>query len=437
MATPARLPDNEAERLAALDSYQILDTAPEEDFDDVARLASYICDTPIAMVSLIDADRQWFKANIGPVPVRETSRDLSICAHTILSDELCVVPDAALDPRFFDNPFVTGGYPQVRFYAGAPLVTEAGIRLGSLCVIDTKARELTQKQRDSLTALGRQVVKLFELRRASIRMQEMLKAKEEFLRIASHDLKNPLTAILCGAHIVQESAMSDPITPEQIQTLGSVAESMIRQSTQMSRLITDYLDQQAVEDGGIALERELQDIEPTLTEVARDMESAARRKGARINMEVVGPLPRASFDSPRISQVVRNLVANALKFSPTKRDLTLKARACEMLPDNLYVPRGSVGKTGQVPVLEASQYLLVEVMDAGPGILQEDAPKLFSKYGKLSAKPTGGEESTGHGLNICRQMIELHGGKIGVFNNAGGGSTFWFALPADVENPAA
>lgn len=156
---------NEAQRLEALRSYEILDTTPEKEFDDLARLASRICATPVALITLIDAARQWFKAKVG-WDVPETSRDLAFCAHAILKPELMVVPDATKDERFAENPLVVDD-PSIRFYAGMPLIDKEGYALGTLCVIDQKAREkLTPLQEEVLGVLGRQVIAQLELRRA-------------------------------------------------------------------------------------------------------------------------------------------------------------------------------------------------------------------------------------------------------------------------------
>lgn len=149
----AELPVNERERLGALHSYRILDTLPEACYDDIALLASEICAAPIAAVSLVDRERQWFKSKVG-LEVSETARDVAFCSHTILESDLLVVCDARDDKRFADNPLVAGE-PYVRFYAGAPLLTPEGEALGSLCVIDRVQRTLTEGQAKSLIALSR------------------------------------------------------------------------------------------------------------------------------------------------------------------------------------------------------------------------------------------------------------------------------------------
>ena len=183
---PAPLPPDEAARLQALHRYEILDTEPELEFDDAALLAAQICGTPIALVSLVDDKRQWFKSTVGPMP-SETPREISICAHTILQKDVFVVPDAQADERFAASPLVTGD-PKVRFYAGAPLITPDGHALGALCVMDRVTHELSPENRIALQALSRQVVAQLESRRRVAELREkvvQLQKAEEELRSRS------------------------------------------------------------------------------------------------------------------------------------------------------------------------------------------------------------------------------------------------------------
>ncbi len=159
----APLPANEEQRLAALRRYQILDTPPEPLFDDIALLASSICETPIGILTLVDNDRQWFKAKVG-LDASQTPREQAFCAHTILGEQPMIIGNALLDARFADNPLVTGA-PDIRFYAGAPLIDSEGFALGSLCVIDRRPRELEPHQQRALEALSRQVISQLEFRR--------------------------------------------------------------------------------------------------------------------------------------------------------------------------------------------------------------------------------------------------------------------------------
>jgi diguanylate cyclase (GGDEF)-like protein len=164
-AVPAPLPANETQRLAALHRYAVLDSGPEQAYDDLTMLASAVCRAPIALISLVDRDRQWFKSAVG-LSASETARELAFCAHAILQpDQPFEVPDAQIDPRFAGNPLVTGD-PRIRFYAGAPLISPAGLPLGTICVIDRVPRRLSDIERNALQSLARQVVAQLELRQA-------------------------------------------------------------------------------------------------------------------------------------------------------------------------------------------------------------------------------------------------------------------------------
>jgi GAF domain-containing protein len=182
MGTPKLIQNNDAARVAALQKYDILDSEPEKAFDDLALLASYICKTPIAWISLIDEDRQWFKSKIG-VSISETPRDIAFCNVAIQQPDVFVVPDTLQDERFRNNPLVVSD-PRIRFYAGAPLVSEEGYALGTLCVVDRTPREFTTEQQEALKALSRLVLAQMEFRRNLVLLKEALtdRTKEEHER---------------------------------------------------------------------------------------------------------------------------------------------------------------------------------------------------------------------------------------------------------------
>lgn len=195
--------DTEALRVAALRAYGVLDTRRERDFDDIAALASAICDTPVAVVNLIDERRQFFKAEVG-LGVRETALDSSFCATALLEPDFLLVPDATKDPRFECNPLVTGE-PHLRFYAGAPLKTAAGLPIGTVCVLDHRPRDLTDVQIQTLRVLARQAMAQLELRRAlkerrveEVRHRQILDSARDFA-IIGLDLEGRITGWNSGA----------------------------------------------------------------------------------------------------------------------------------------------------------------------------------------------------------------------------------------------
>jgi two-component system NtrC family sensor kinase len=178
----ASTPAVEAARIAALNRYAILDSEPEESFDDLVVLAAHVCKTPMALLSLVDDHRQWFKSKVG-VEASETPKEISVCAHAIQQQDLFIVPDMREDARFRENPLVVGE-PHIRFYAGAPLVNEDGFALGTLCVVDREPRELDEEQKAALQSLSRLALRQMELRKNLQMLKEALsdRTREEHAR---------------------------------------------------------------------------------------------------------------------------------------------------------------------------------------------------------------------------------------------------------------
>jgi hypothetical protein len=238
-AFPLPMPPDEPERLADLHSYDVLDSPPDSELDQITLLASQICGTPIALISLIDSDRQWFKSKVG-LTVSESSRDIAFCAHAIMQHELFIVPDAMKDRRFARNPLVKSA-PNIRFYAGAPLVSPDQHALGTLCVIDRVPRQLTADQEKSLRALSQLVMAHLELHRRIDEQNRALQRDQARHKTRKSDRNSKLFGKNCGeslrkvghevrAHAsgmaaVMNRALAAPCTPEQRSLLKSARAS--------------------------------------------------------------------------------------------------------------------------------------------------------------------------------------------------------------------
>jgi two-component sensor histidine kinase len=295
IAAPHPLQDR---RLAALYELEILDTEQEVEFDELARLAAAICNAPIGVVNLIDADRQWFKAETG-LGVRSTPLDTSLCSHVILQDQFTEIGDTLLDPRMADNP-LCAGEEGLRFYAGAVLQSEDGLPLGTLCVLDREPRQLTEFQRGAVEALARQATRLLDLRLA-------LKRQDLLTREIDHRVKNSLAAI--GGIVRLQSARSDH--PEVKEALA-VVQSRLAAVTALHEQL--HLDTRgAAMDLGDFLVRLGMHLQPLLPE------------GVRLHA-AGDPLAVSSHVASTIGLLVNEFVANAGKHGQEIRSVRIEGR---------------------------------------------------------------------------------------------------------------
>lgn len=407
----APLPPNESARLAALRSCDVLDTAPDALFDDLAGLASRLCGTPIALVSLVDADRQWFKSRVG-LSATETPRSLAFCAHAILEpDRTFVVPDARLDERFADNPLVQDA-PNVTFYAGVPLVEAGGHALGTLCVIDTEARSLTADQLESLRILGRQVVTLLEARRRCQELEQArriaqtaLEARTTFLANMSHEIRTPLGAILGFADLLRDETSLTPGARELVETVA-------RNGKHLSSLVGDVLDLSKIEADGIHIEDTPVELRTLVGEVVELQRFASNAKEIGLEAHCDASVPSVlSCDATRLRQILLNLTGNAIKFTET----------------------GSVSvRLRTERDKEGNRSIAFEISDTGTGIPPERLDAIFDAFGQADGSTARRFGGTGLGLTISRRLAEAMGGTLAARSALGDGSVFTLLLPVRV-----
>ena len=395
----ADLTADEKQRLEALYDYDILDTEAEKVFDDLTQLASEICGTPIALISLIDPDRQWFKSAVG-LDASETSRDIAFCSHAILQREIFEIHDATQDDRFFDNPLVTGD-PNIRFYAGAPLVTPDGYALGTLCAISDQPKTLAEQQRNALEILSREVVSQLELRKKVRQLEEASQHKTDFLSNMSHEVRNPINGILGTLLLLQDTQLS--------HSQANLVNLAIKSSESLLAIVNDVLDLSKIEAGKI----ELESTEFDLLDLTGDIAASHAIKADEKNIELICPShyldrSRVFGDPLRIRQVLNNLVGNAIKFTD----------------------KGQIRVSVFPEQLNGDQVCMrFEVSDSGVGLTEEQITKLFNRYAQAESSTSRKHGGTGLGLVISKQLVEAMGGEIGVESTLGKGSTFWFTIP--------
>ena len=389
------LPAEEAARLSALESYDILDTEREQAYDDFTRLAAHICGTPIALISLIDTDRQWFKSELG-LGTLETPRELAFCAHAIVDKQTLVVPDATTDARFHANPLVTGS-PDIRFYAGAPLVTGDGHGLGTLCVIDRVPRTLTSSQISALEALSRQLMTHLDLRRAMITLRGTEEAKKKFVANVSHELRTPLTSIRGALALTLDG---DSGLEDDSRDLLSAAH---RSANRLLALVNDLLDLEKVGSGELSVVKKDCELSAALERAADTVRPIAGDAG--VTLQFTPTAVRLFADEERLAQVLINLMANAVRFSPK-------------------------GGTVAVTVEPHGNHVHVMIDDQGPGVPMSYRETIFEPFKQVQGSAAHKKGGTGLGLAISHAIVKEHGGWIEVGDAPGGGARFTIALPA-------
>ncbi|EYD76345.1 hypothetical protein Rumeso_02103 [Rubellimicrobium mesophilum DSM 19309] len=384
-----------AARLAALADLDIVDTPPEAEFDDLVLLASALCQTPIALVTLVTDERQWFKAHRG-APMDQTPIEQSICKYTMSMPDVLVLPDLREDPRTADNTLVTQA-PCIRFYAGAPLRTRAGVPLGAVCVIDTAPRPegLTEAQAMGLKALARQAATLLEMRRRSLpgdtgadarltavaealeNERRMAELRERFVAVLGHDLRNPLTAIDAGLRLLRRDPTSD--TAQALLPLMKL--SVVR----MRELVETTLDFARLRlGGGIELHRRTRDpLLPVLEHVVAEARASHPECRILSDLDLTAPV---YCDPDRIGQMLSNLLGNAVAHGDPSQPI-------------------QVGATTQ-----GAEFTL-SVANGGKPIPPDLQAQMFEPFARGARSE---QKGLGLGLYIAAEIAQAHHGSLGV-----------------------
>lgn len=391
--------EHEDERLKELDSYSILDTLPESDYDALTAIAAEICGTPISLISLVDDKRQWFKSHHG-LDASETPKENAFCAHAINNDnKTFIVNDSRKDERFHDNPLVTD-IPNVVFYAGVPLVSENGLPLGTLCVIDEKPKKLSSGQIKSLESLANQVMTILKLRKAKMKLQNAFDKLEEknialdrFAYVAAHDLKSPLSSIN-GLSKILSNKYGKQLDEEATKILQLIENSSLK----LGNLIDGLLAYSRCEN---ILKEEKTTI--AVSSIKGDLLDYFSNVG-KLNIELISKLKKIKTNKSALDQVFINLIANAIKYNDKEK---------------IEIEIGISANKKQYEFY---------VKDNGSGIAQENQDKIFEIFKTAVAKDRYGKPGNGIGLATVKKVVEHSGGIVSVDSKVGEGSTFTFTL---------
>ena len=393
------LPANEEERLVALNSYNILDTAEESDFDELTTLASVICQTPIALISLVDDKRQWFKSHKG-LNARETPKEQSFCAHAIASfDDIMIIENPRADERFANNPLVTGELG-IAFYAGVPLINEDGFPLGSLCVIDRQQKKLNGEQINALKILAKQVVAHLEVKRkvtflekANLDLRDANVFIQKFASMAAHDIKNPISSILLTSQAlkIRLQKLADDgccrlidLNIASIRNLMTLLDDMLAYSKSPELLLTKK-----------------QKISLNIT-IRKVMAMVTIPSNFEINL----PLGENELDISLVAfeQIFINLLSNAIRYNDKETGII------------------------DIRFSQDDDYYRFEVEDNGIGIAEQYHEKIFQNNFTLKITDKYNNKGTGIGLSTVKELTKALNGTIYVKSAPGLGATFFITI---------
>lgn len=393
-------PTSESLRLNSLRSYGLLDSPVEKSFDDITFLASQICDTPIALINLIDDNRQWFKSYFG-LDIRETPREFAVCSIAIETPHKpLIIEDMSKHERTADNPYVTGG-PKVRFYAGIPICSPEGYALGTLCVNDTKPRTLTEKQINCLKALADQTMVLFENHRNKLRHQQAVQnlelrnqELERFAHVAAHDLKSPLSNIMMIARIL-ENDFSQNLPDE-----GKEFVAMMSKTSKSLREMIDGILAHAKSDHLLLGNKEEFSFNAFIREIFQTIDISNKYSILLPEKDII-----INTNKVALQQIMYNLITNAIKYNQSA------------------IPELDIHCTETLSTYHFT------IIDNGVGIAQDELLSVFNIFESGKHPDRFGHVGTGVGLSTVKNLLDKMHGEIQINSEVGKGTKVTFVLP--------
>lgn len=385
---------HDVSRREAIAQYRLVGEPSEPDLQGLVELAATVCGVPTAVINIIDDRMQHQVAAVG-IQAASCAREDSMCAAVISTPGRVVVPDARLDARFAQNAFVTGEIAFTRFYASSPLITPAGVAVGTLCVFDTEVGELSDASSRALDLLAHQVIDVLELRRAQRDLIESNEQLEHFAVQISHDLRNPLTALAGFLELAADS-------PEMVDA-PRAAQSLARAEAaagRMTSMVTDLLDFARM--GGARPHITQVDVAETVDAVLEDLDGVVVSAGAEVTVDTS---TQVRADDTLLRVLLQNLIANAVKFTVAADRVPRIVISVETLPDGWRV----------------------NVDDNGDAVSEDQRERVFEPMQRGHGAEVQG---IGIGLATCRRIVEAHRGSIGLDESPAGGTRAWFVLPA-------
>jgi signal transduction histidine kinase len=393
-----KLPLNETARQKAVDTYVKPTKLSKEIYDNITSLVAIICKTPYAVISILDHDRNEFYSSYG-IKINNTSRAKSFCGHTILSDEeVTIVYDASADERFLDNPFVTNSI--VKFYAGVPIVTQEGYKLGTLCVYDSVIRNLSEEQILALKLLAKQVMTLFESDRKNRILNELqllLERKnsdlEKFAGVVSHDLKSPLANIVSLTNLLEE---------ENIENFNDDSNNYIDLIKLSAKSLNNYIEGILVfykSDGLTAENRTKVNVFDFIEEIKGTISV-----NSQVSIFVDSSLDFLQLNKAALQQIFLNLISNSVKYNRSDKPQI------------------------KIKISEDSKNYFFEVEDNGIGIEEKFHKSVFELFQTANVRDNQENIGSGIGLATVKKLIENLGGKIRLKSAINKGTTFYFTL---------